>query len=98
MSDENNIIDLDDEENIIELETDDGEKVPFEFLDYITFEDHEYIVLLPVEDDDGSVVILQVEPTGDELENYVPVESESTLNAVYDLFKERNSELFSFDD
>ena len=98
MSDEKDIIDLDDDENIIELEADDGEKVLFEFLDYITYRKEEYVVLLPVKDEDGSVVILKVEPLDGDLENYVPVENSDDLNAVYELFKERNAELFNFED
>lgn len=98
MSDEKDIVDLDDEENIVELETEDGEKVSFEFLDYITYKKEEYVVLLPVEDSDGSVVILKVEPQDGDLENYVPVDSSEDLNAVYELFKERNAELFNFED
>ena len=69
MSEENNIIDLD-EENIVELEDEDGTKVLFELLDYFEYRKHDYVVLIPLDDEEGdSVVILQVEPVDEENED-----------------------------
>lgn len=96
MSDENNVMDLDDESNIIELEDEDGQKVEFELLDYIEYRGGEYIVLLPM-DDDSTVIILKVEPIDEETENYVPIEDEALVNKLYEMFKERNADLFDFE-
>ena len=94
MSEENNIIDLD-EENIVELEDEDGTKVLFELLDYFEYCKHDYVVLIPLDDEEGdSVVILQVEPVDEENENYIPVANETVLNAVFEEFKKRNPELY----
>lgn len=94
MSEENNIIDLD-EENIVELEDEDGTKVLFELLDYFEYRKHDYVVLIPMDDEEGdSVVILQVEPVDEENENYIPVANETVLNAVFEEFKKRNPELY----
>lgn len=94
MSEENNIIDLD-EENIVELEDEDGVKVSFELLDYFEYRKHDYVVLIPLDDDEGdSVVILQVEPIDDDTENYIPVADERVLNAVFEEFKKRNPDLY----
>ena len=103
--DEDSINDLEDEElsNIIILSDENGEDVQFEFLDLIEYDSEEYVVLLPaeeeVEEDDGEVVILKVEDSGDEEEeSYVSVDDEETLNAVFEIFKEKFKDEFNFTD
>ena len=91
-------------DNIVILNDEDGNEVKFEFLDLIDFEDEEYIVLLPVneegEEEEGEVVILKVEDTDEdsEEESYVSVEDEDTLNKVFEIFKERFKDDFDFVD
>jgi len=96
MSEENNVMDLDAEENIIELEDLDGNKASFEFLDYLDYQGKSYVVLLPL-DDDSTVVILEAQPLDDELEQYVPLESDELLQEIFAEFKRRNAELYDFD-
>jgi len=85
--------------NIIELTDETGGVVKFEFIDLIEYDGGEYVILLPVEDEDsGNVVILQVIPNDDETESYVAVESEDVLVAVFDLFKEKFKNEFTFED
>lgn len=48
-----------DEDNIITLNDENGNEVEFEFLDLIPYRQNEYVVLLPIGDSDGQVVILQ---------------------------------------
>lgn len=86
-----------DEENIIQLNDEDGNSVSFEFLDLIKWREKEYVVLLPVDDDDGQVVILQLESIDGEQENYIGVENEFILETVFALFKERNKDFFNFE-
>ena len=97
--------DLEDEElsNIIILSDENGEDVQFEFLDLIEYDSEEYVVLLPaegeMEEDDGEVVILKVEDSGnEEEESYVSVDDEDTLTAVFEIFKEKFKEEFNFTD
>lgn len=85
-------------DNIITLNDGNGAEVRFEFLDQITYEEEKYVVLLPVEEDADQVVILRVEPMGSDEEAYVGVEDDYTLEAVFSLFRERNQDLFDFDD
>ena len=89
-------------DNIIVLNDENGEEVRFEFLDYIEYEGEEYVVLLPAteeEEDAGEVVILKVEDTEDEEEDsYVSVDNEETLNAVFEIFKEKFKDEFNFVD
>ena len=104
MSDETNNPESMEEEldNIIVLNDENGVEVQFEFLDLIELDDEEYVVLLPVEEDEdaeGEVVILKVEDTENEdEESYVSVEDEDTLNKVFEIFKEKFKDEFNFID
>ena len=87
-------------DNIIVLNDENGEEVQFEFLDLIELDGEEYVILLPVEDEEtGEVVILQVEDTeSEEEESYVSVEDEEVLNKVFEIFKEKIKDEFNFVD
>ncbi len=85
------------EENIIVLNDENGNEVEFEFLDLISYRQKEYVVLLPVNNDDGQVVILQVETIDEETESYISVENDFILETVFALFKERNKDFFVFE-
>jgi uncharacterized protein YrzB (UPF0473 family) len=91
-----------DESNIIYLNDENGNEVKFEFLDLIEYESEQYVVLLPSadsDDDSGEVVILKLEDSENEdEESYVSVDSEETLNAVFEIFKEKFKDEFNFDD
>lgn len=102
MNEENNNIPEEELDNIIVLNDENGEEVPFEFLDLIELDGEEYVVLLPVEEDGedaGEVVILKVEDTeSEEEESYVSVEDEEVLNRVFVMFKEKFKDEFNFID
>lgn len=85
-------------DNIIVLNDDDGNEVEFEFLDPIPYRGKEYVVLLPVSDEADEVVILQLEEADDETESYISVDNELTLQAVFEIFKERAKDTFNFVD
>ena len=88
-------------DNIIVLNDENGEEVPFEFLDLIEYEGEQYVVLLPVEENEEAdeVVILKLEDSeSEEEESYVSVDDEEVLNAVFDLFKEKFKDEFNFVD
>lgn len=99
---ENHVHEDEELDNILVLNDENGEEVPFEFLDVIEYEGEEYVVLLPVEEDEedlGEVVILKIEDTeSEEEESYVSVEDEEVLSAVFDIFKEKFKEEFNFID
>lgn len=86
------------EDNRIELTDENGNTVYFEFLDLITYRNCEYVVLLSENEDADEVVILQVESLSDETENYISVENQQILDAVFQIFKERNRDFFTFTD
>ena len=62
------------------------------------YQGKEYLVLLPAEEEDNSIVILEVEPVDEETENYLSVNDDATLNAVYEIFKERYKDMLTFED
>lgn len=93
----------DDMDNILLLSDEDGNDVQFEFLDLIDYDEEEYVVLLPVEeeseDEIGEVVILKVEQTeSEDKESYVGVEDEEILNKVFEIFKEKFKDEFDYVD
>ena len=91
------------EDNIIILNDEDGKETKFEFLDLINYDDEQYVVLLPTEeesDEPGEVVILRVEDTNQDSdeESYVSVEDEEVLNKVFEIFKDKFKDEFDFVD
>lgn len=87
--------------NIITLYDEEGNAAEFEFLDLIEYQGGDFVVLLPAEESEeaAEVVILQVVAGDDpESENYVSVEDENVLNAVFEIFKQKFSEDFNFVD
>lgn len=89
-------------DNIVILNDEEGNEVQFEFLDLIEYNEEEYVILLPVEDEiseePGEVVILKVESTSEDEESYVSVEDEEVLNNVFEIFKEKFKDEFNFID
>lgn len=105
MNEDPNVNEIPEEEldNIIELNDEEGNKIQFEFLDLIEYENEEYVVLLPVaeetEEEAEEVVILKLEDTdNEEEESYVSVDDEDVLNAVFEIFKNKFQDEFNFVD
>ena len=94
---ENNEILMEEESSILSLTGENGETLDFEYLDCIEYQNTEYLVLTPV-DEPGQLVILQIEPVDEENENYLAVEDDAVLDAVYDIFKERYKDTLTFAD
>ena len=87
------------EMEVVVLEDEDGNEVEFELGDKVVYEGKEYVVLLPLDEDDSGIVILEYQEGGDEEGDlYLDVEDESVLNAVFDMFKEKYADEFDFVD
>ena len=86
------------EDSIITFVDENGQEVRFEYLDCIEYQGKEYLCLLPEDEDNNEVVILEVEPVDEETENYLAVEDEAILEAVYAIFKERFKDILTFED
>ena len=95
---ENNEILMEEEESILTLTDEIGEDMRFENLDCIEYEGTVYLVLMPADDDSNEIVILAIEPVDEENENYLAVEDESILDAVYAIFKDRYKDVLDFAD
>ncbi|MCD7954211.1 MAG: DUF1292 domain-containing protein [Lachnospiraceae bacterium] len=100
--DENDLDDLEELDNIITLTDENGNDIQFEFLDLLEYEGEEYVILLPLEDEDADedgaeVVILRLgEDNPDGTESYESVDDPQVLEAVYEVFKEKFKDEFHF--
>ena len=95
---ENNEILMEEDESILTLTDENGEDMRFEYLDCIEYQAVEYLILMPVDEETNEIVILQIEPVDEENENYLAVEDEAVLDAVYGIFKERYKDVLNFAD
>ena len=86
------------ETSILTLTDENGEDIDFEYLDCLTYQGKEYLVLMPADEAETQIVILEVEPVDDENENYLAVEDEAVLDAVYGMFKEKYKDILTFED
>ena len=86
------------ESSVITFVDEDGVESSFEYMDCIEYQGKEYLALLPVEEDSNEVVILEIEPVDEENENYLTVEDDEILSAVYEIFKDRFKDVLTFED
>ena len=95
---ENENIVAEEEVSILTLTDENGQETEFEYLDCIEYEGKEYLILLPLEDEEGETVILEVEPVDEENENYNAVTDDAVLEAVFNIFKEKFQDVLDFAD
>ena len=92
------ILEQEEEMIILSLTDDNGVEQNFEYLDVIEYEGKEYLFLLPVDDENAEVVILEIEPVDEENENYLAIEDMELLEKLYEMFKEKFKDYFTFED
>lgn len=95
---ENNEIINEEEAAILTLTDENGNDIDFEYLDVVEYEGKEYMFLMPIEEESAEIVILEIQPVDEETENYLAVEDENILVAVYEIFKERYKDVLNFAD
>ena len=85
-------------ENYITLTDDDGNEVSFEIIGTVEYKEHLYAVLLPFDDEDDEVVILEVIPgeTPDE-DDFVSVDDDTLLGEVFEEFKKNYDGEYDFE-
>ena len=86
------------ESSFITLTDENGVESEFEFMECIEYQDKEYIVLLPADEESAEVVILEVVPVDEENEDYISVENVEILEAVYAIFKDHFKDILTFED
>jgi uncharacterized protein YrzB (UPF0473 family) len=94
----NEILPEEEEINIITLTDENGVDTEFEFLDVIEYQGSEYLILMPAAEESSEIVILLIEPVDEETENYLAVDNEETLEAVFAIFKERYQDILTFEE
>ena len=92
------ILQEEEQANILVLTDENGEDVEFEYLDCIEYQGKEYLVLMPVEEISTEIIILEIEPVDEETENYLSMEDEQILDAVYGIFKEKYKDILTFEE
>ncbi len=80
-----------DEDSFITLTDENGNEVDFLLLDVMEYEGSDYMVLMPLTDEDGdedeeALLFLRVEKT-DEGEVYSSIEDEALLHAIADVYE-----------
>lgn len=94
----------DDKDDVVVLVDENGEEVEFEHLDTVELNDNEYVILLPLseeedtEDDVDEVVILKIEHNENGEDSFITVEDEEELQEVFEEFKTRMEDQYDFGD
>ncbi|MCR5602028.1 MAG: DUF1292 domain-containing protein [Ruminococcus sp.] len=98
---EKDLDEIEEEENIenyITLTDDDGNEVSFEIIGTVEYEDRLYGVLLPFEDEDDEVVILEIIPgETPEEDDFVSVDDDELLGKVFEEFKKNYDGEYEFE-
>lgn len=77
-----------DNENYVTLTDEEGNDVSFEILDTVEYKERLFAILLPFDEEDDGVVILELVPSEDpDFDDFVAVEEEALLEEVYEEFK-----------
>lgn len=75
-------------ENYITLTDDNGDEVSFEVIGEVEYQERYFAVMLPFDEEDDGVVILEIMPSDDEeMGEFLSIEDEELLQAVFEKFK-----------
>jgi uncharacterized protein YrzB (UPF0473 family) len=90
-------------DDIVVLLDEDGKEVEFEYLDTIEMNEEDFVVLLPLdenqeEQEEGGVVILKIEQNEKGEDTFVSIDDEKLLTSVFEEFKSRMSEEYDFEE
>jgi len=87
-------------DDVLVLMDEEGNETEFEYLDTVEMNNKEYVVLLPIQEDESvpaeEVLILKVEQDENGEDVFSSVDDDKELNEVFDKFKEQASEEFDF--
>lgn len=95
--------------DILEMEDEKGNLVRFELLDVVPYQDNDYICVVPFreekersEDSGEESEVMQiyrvVPDESSDTELYVGLDSQEEVEAVFKVFRERNADLYNFED
>ena len=86
---------------LIDLYDEDGNKVVFEHLDTVQYQDGEYVICIPYdeeEEDVTEVVIFKIVEDEDGEKILSQIFDTDIISPVYELFKDRNADMFEFNE
>ncbi len=83
------------DENILVLHDEQGNKERYEIIDTVSYDNRDFIVLLPLpevgEPNEEMLYVLEVVEDLDdpEYDNYIGIEDDETIDAVFEIFKKQ---------
>lgn len=84
-------------ENYITLTDDEGNDISFEIIDTVDYEGHLYAVMIPFDDEDDEVVILEIIPTENPDESeFLSVDDDDLLGEIFEEFKKNYDGEYDF--
>lgn len=92
---------VEEENSIFEFVDEEGNVEKFEVLDFVEFEGNDYVVLLPVTDneEDLMVHILEVvEELDSDYDTYLGIDDQDLVDKIYAVFMEKHKDDFNFVD
>lgn len=87
-----------DNENVIVLMDEEGNEVELEVLDEIEYEGKKYGVFISTDEDADEVIILEIVDNGNGEADFLSVDDEAALEAVFAIFMENAKDEFDFVD
>ncbi len=86
------------QENYITLTDENGEDVSFELIGEVEYNERMFAVLIPFDEEDDGVVILEIVPTEDpEFDEFVSIDDDKLLNDVFEKFKKEYNGYYDFE-
>lgn len=85
---------------LIELYDEDGNEKTFEHLDTVKYKDEEYVICIPYDEEEEEVteiVMFKIVEDEDGEEILEQVFEPEVMSPVYDIFRDRNADLFDFE-
>lgn len=85
-------------ENYITLTDDDGNDVSFEVIGEVEYQERYFAVMLPFDEDDDGVVILEIVPSdNEEMGEFLSIDDDKLLNEVFEKFKSEYNGKYEFE-
>ncbi len=88
----------DENENYVTLVDENGQDVSFEIVGTLEYKERWFAVLIPFDEEDDGVVILEMIPTDDpDYDEFVGIDDEVLLNEVFEEFKKNYDGEYEFE-
>ena len=89
---------MEENENYITLTDDDGNEVSFEVIGEVEYQERYFAVMIPFDEEDDGVVILEIMPSDDEeMGEFLSIEDEELLQTVFEKFKSEYKGEYEFE-